>query len=253
MFVLTTISESVRLSPQKLKYDYVQAIALSLNQKYCNRVILDVGLAISVFDVLEAGDPYVHSGHAAAFVAVKFRLIVFRPFVGQVLEGYVRSAKEDGIHVSLTFFDDIVIPPSCLAPGMRFDAAEQLWVWHYEGAVMFIDVGERIRFRVLRQIFSEAPPIGKESMMMLMASAAGATAERPAYHHHDGGGGTPALGGASSPGAPLVGTQAVAAPFKLVASIAEDGLGLVRWWNPPSDGDEGSDEGAQGDDDPSPL
>ena len=69
-----------------------------------------------MFDVLEADDPYVHSGEAAVIVKVKFRLVVFRPFVGEVLEGKVRGSSEEGIHVSLGFFDDILIPPTCMQP-----------------------------------------------------------------------------------------------------------------------------------------
>lgn len=66
--------------------------------------------------MLEAGDPYVHCGEASAYVKVRFRLIIFRPFIGEVLEGKVRSSSEEGIHVSLGFFDDILIPPSCMQP-----------------------------------------------------------------------------------------------------------------------------------------
>lgn len=49
-------------------------------------------------------------------VKVKFRLVMFRPFVGEVLEGKVRSSSEEGIHVSLGFFDDILVPPACMQP-----------------------------------------------------------------------------------------------------------------------------------------
>lgn len=78
--------------------------------------MIDLGLCISVFDVLEAGDPYVHQGETAAVVKVKFRLIIFRPFVGEILEGKVRSSSEEGIHITLGFFDDILVPASCMQP-----------------------------------------------------------------------------------------------------------------------------------------
>lgn len=68
MFSLAVLRENVRLTPSKLRHDYIQAIVLALNQKYCNRVIINVGLCVSVFDVMEAGDPYVHPGEASAYV-----------------------------------------------------------------------------------------------------------------------------------------------------------------------------------------
>ncbi len=42
--------------------------------------------------------------------AVTFRLMVFRPFVGEVLVGRVSQCAEGGLRVSLGFFDDIVVP-----------------------------------------------------------------------------------------------------------------------------------------------
>lgn len=68
MFSLATLKENIKLSPSKLRHDYIQAIVLALNQKYCNRVVINVGLCVSVFDVMEAGDPYVHPGEASAYV-----------------------------------------------------------------------------------------------------------------------------------------------------------------------------------------
>jgi DNA-directed RNA polymerase III subunit RPC8 len=40
---------------------------------------------------------------------VTFRLIVFRPFIGEVLSGKVLSQSPLGIRVSMGFFDDITI------------------------------------------------------------------------------------------------------------------------------------------------
>lgn len=46
---------------------------------------------------------------------VKFRLLVFRPYVGEVLFGAVKSCDEvKGIEVSMEFFDGVYIPPAGL-------------------------------------------------------------------------------------------------------------------------------------------
>lgn len=41
---------------------------------------------------------------------VFFRMVVFRPFIGEVLVGKIASSSPNGIRVTLQFFDDIVIP-----------------------------------------------------------------------------------------------------------------------------------------------
>jgi DNA-directed RNA polymerase III subunit RPC8 len=55
-------------------------------------------------------------------------------------------------------FDDILIPGGALQPGSKFDPAEQVWVWNYEGEKMFMDIEESIRFRVLREQFTDTTP-----------------------------------------------------------------------------------------------
>ena len=181
--------------------------------------MIDLGLCISVFDVLEAEDPYVHQGETTAVVRVKFRLILFRPFVGEVLEGRVRSSSEEGIHVTLGFFDDILVPAHCMPADTHFDPTEQVWAWHYEGSRMFLDAGERIRIRMLSEHFTESAPLQKEALMAVRGTAM-------------------LLGEPSAVATPAT-TVAEVAPYRLTASIAEDGLGLVRWWLPADGGGEG--------------
>lgn len=55
-----------------------------IDMKFANKIILEVGLCISVFDFLEVGDPYVYPAEGSAHQRVKFRLVVFRPFAGEV-------------------------------------------------------------------------------------------------------------------------------------------------------------------------
>jgi len=85
-----------------------------------------------------------------------------------------------------------------------FEAQEQVWVWNYQGTQLYLDPGETIRFRVLSEIFSEAPPVQKDVLMAQRLGIQDMDTEIPAL--------------------PLF------TPFKLIATIAEDGLGLPRWW-----------------------
>ncbi len=103
-----------------------------IEAKYSNRVILNVGLAIMFYDFVEIGEPYLYPGAGSSIQVVKFRLIVFRPFVGEVIVGKVLQSNKDGIRLSLDFFDDIIIPSSQLQNPSTFDPATNLWTWRYE-------------------------------------------------------------------------------------------------------------------------
>lgn len=68
MFSLAVITDSVRVHPKFLQSSLLAAVTEVLNGRFCNKVIGDVGLGISVYDVLEMDDPYVHPGESHAFI-----------------------------------------------------------------------------------------------------------------------------------------------------------------------------------------
>lgn len=68
MFSLAVLSDSVRVHPKSLQSSLLSAVTEALNGRFCNRVIGEVGLGISVYDVLEVEDPYVHPGESHAFI-----------------------------------------------------------------------------------------------------------------------------------------------------------------------------------------
>lgn len=68
MFSLAVLTDSVRVHPKTLQSSLLSAVTEALNGSFCNRVIGEVGLGISVFDVLEVEDPYVHPGESHAFI-----------------------------------------------------------------------------------------------------------------------------------------------------------------------------------------
>nr|XP_020838369.1 DNA-directed RNA polymerase III subunit RPC8 isoform X1 [Phascolarctos cinereus]XP_020838370.1 DNA-directed RNA polymerase III subunit RPC8 isoform X1 [Phascolarctos cinereus] len=48
------------------------------------------------------------------FPSFHFRYVVFHPFLDEILIGVIKGCSPDGVHVSLGFFDDILIPPESL-------------------------------------------------------------------------------------------------------------------------------------------
>ena len=140
-------------------------------------------------------------------------MVVFKPFVGEVLIGKIRSCTEEGLSVSLTFFDDIFIPAHCLQTGSTFNTEERLWVWNYDGNELFMDLDEKIRFRVLAESFAEVAPVQKEALLAAVANKLS---------------GTSALTEADQKLA--LDSVSTVPPYKIIASVAEDGLGLLSWW-----------------------
>lgn len=68
MFSLAVITDSVRVHPKFLQNSLLAAAIEVLNGRFCNKVIGDVGLGLSVYDVLEMDDPYIHPGESHALI-----------------------------------------------------------------------------------------------------------------------------------------------------------------------------------------
>ncbi|RCH87315.1 DNA-directed RNA polymerase III subunit RPC8 [Rhizopus azygosporus] len=158
MFILSELEDTVKIVPNDFKKDDINAVTDVLNEKYANKVVQEVGLCICVHDILHMSEGFILYGDGCSYIKVTFRLVVFRPFIGEVMVGKIKSSSPAGVVVTLGFFDDILIPGAALQPGSKFDPAEQVWVWNYEGEKMFMDIEEPIRVRVLREQFTDTTP-----------------------------------------------------------------------------------------------
>jgi DNA-directed RNA polymerase III subunit RPC8 len=149
MYVLVEMRDIIHVKPWQFDQDLKVVIEDELNKKLANKVIYQLGLCIALFDIVKMEDSYIFPGDGSSHTRVTFRFVVFRPFIDEILVGKVKSSSREGIHVSMTFFDDIFIPSTNLPTPTRFDETEQLYVWQYDTGEsvhdLYIDIGEEIR------------------------------------------------------------------------------------------------------------
>jgi len=163
MFVLSELKNIVKLHPRGFTKSLEQQIKDELNYKLSNRILIDVGLCICLYDILEIGESHIMPGDGSAHTKVRFRMLVFRPMKEEIIVGKIKSCSPEGVGVSLGFFDEIHIPADCLQHPARYDERDNVWVWEYpledgQHHDMFMDPGEQIRFRVIEQTFTDAGP-----------------------------------------------------------------------------------------------
>ncbi|XP_022226425.1 DNA-directed RNA polymerase III subunit RPC8 [Drosophila obscura] len=223
MFVLAELKDTVRIAPDQFNLKLVDAVRDEIDRKLANKVLLNVGLCIALKEIVSLQDSIILPGDGASHTEVLFRYIVFRPMVGTVITGKIRNCSREGVHVTLGFFDDILIPHAALQHPSRFDEAEQAWVWEYpleDGAKhdLFMDVGEPIKFRVSREIFEETSPVGPPK----------ADAQNSQ--------------GASTSTAAATAAQEIKTPYKIIGAINESGLGVLSWWDQQGKEDDQEDE-----------
>lgn len=219
MFILSAIEEEVRVHPQDLHKSPVDAVTEVIERRYLDRVMPDLGLVVTLYDIQSIEGGFIYPNDGAAFFRTKFRLVVFRPFVGEVLVGRLKSCSKAGLTITLDFFDDVQVPEHSLPDPSFYNEATRLWVWKYkadegdEGTDMPMDIGEPVIMRV-RAVKFPSPPTP------LQLQNAASEEER------------------------LIGTESHPfVPMEVVGEMNEDGLGMASWWAPADE--EGGDDGAE--------
>lgn len=198
MFQLSVISDLIRIPPHLFNLPREVAIKQELNIKHANKIIPKLGLVVSVFDLTDFDTGLFRPGDGAMYVTVTARLVIFKPFVGEVLTGWIEKCTADGIKVNIGFFNDIFIPKALLFENSSFSVDENAWIWKMdEDTTLYLDVNEKIYFRVEEEVFTNVKP--KEPQNSTQQQPNGEEKEQP-----------PA--------------------YALIASCQTDGMGCCSWW-----------------------
>ncbi|PAV61316.1 hypothetical protein WR25_18172 [Diploscapter pachys] len=165
MFVLALIQDTVVIKPHELEHNVEPVVKQRLNQRLANRVVPELGLCMCVYDIVHVGVTYILPGEGQGHVRVKFRMVVLRPFVGEVIEARVVGSSRLGLTLSIEFFADIFVPADRLPDPHVYEEAEQIWYWEYPSeddsqppSKLYMDPGKIVKFKVVENIFKDISP-----------------------------------------------------------------------------------------------
>ncbi|OMP09830.1 hypothetical protein COLO4_05101 [Corchorus olitorius] len=203
MFYLSLIEHTLQLPPYLFNRPLDEAITEQLKSLFLDKVIANLGLCISVYDIRSIKGGFVFPGEGSSTYTVEFRLIMFRPFVGEVIVAKLKECDARGLRLSLGFFEDIYVPEVHLPTKSHFECYPNnrhrgRWIWNFGGAAQseepqdeepqfVIDGSDRIKFRVHSVSYPSIP------------------LEQPED---------------SKPFAPML----------IIGTLDSDGLGPVSWW-----------------------
>lgn len=94
MFILTTIEADIRVHPKDLNKPPLIAVTDVIEQQYLDKVVPDLGLVITIYDIQHIKGGHVYPNDGAAYFKARFRCVVFRPFVGEVIVGKLQSSNK---------------------------------------------------------------------------------------------------------------------------------------------------------------
>ncbi|XP_020273866.1 DNA-directed RNA polymerase III subunit RPC8-like [Asparagus officinalis] len=147
MFYLSKIEHTIPLPPHLLSRPLVDAIKEQLEKLFLDKVIANLGLCISIYDIQSIEGGFVYPGHGCPTYKVIFRSVMFRPFVGEILTGKIEESGVNGLRLSLGFFNDIYVHVHLLQHPCQL-GPDDIWTWTYDSSELPLDLDEKIRFRV---------------------------------------------------------------------------------------------------------
>lgn len=234
MFTLCLQKDTIRVEARDFGKDPVVALREEINRRYANKVIPQVGLCLALLDIVDATEGTVLYGDGCFYYKTEFRLIVFRPHIGEAFLGKVQSSSEAGIRVSIGFFDDILVPPHLLPEYCVFDATRRAFFWvpppedsdtpltsddllkTLKDERLYIERKDWIRIRVEEEHWDDTSP---------------GTGRRPPVD-------TPAPSTNGAP--PQTPVERLIPPFSIICSMTEAGTGVVEWWEEEDDDEKDS-------------
>eukprot|EP01130_Rhizamoeba_saxonica_P017482 TRINITY_DN8486_c0_g1_i1.p1 TRINITY_DN8486_c0_g1~~TRINITY_DN8486_c0_g1_i1.p1 ORF type:complete len:243 (-),score=74.19 TRINITY_DN8486_c0_g1_i1:87-815(-) len=227
MFILVELEDTIRIPPNDFDNE-LEALKFKIGEKYANRILPDIGLVIKYHDILDLGEGHVIPGDGASHRKVRFRLVVFRPFLGQILTGRLFSCSKEGMQVSTEFFDHIYIPPDALQENTEFDEESQLWCWHYDDNKFWLELNTTMRFRIESIQFNPPSNTRKIRHKKRMEEIRKSKKIVPKDGEE----------AKNTPEVPIE-EAVISSPMVIIASITDSGLGATIWWE---EDDETSEE-----------
>lgn len=154
MFTLVTIEDTVLVPSRLFGKPRLAALEHIVNKRFSDRVIPSVGLCIALWDWVSVGEDRLVIQTGESITECTFRLVVFRPFAGEVMWSKINASHESGIFLELGFFDAVQVPKDRFPQPTRWDEKEKVWIWTFsqegqdEPIPLYMDVSTECVFRV---------------------------------------------------------------------------------------------------------
>ena len=101
MFYLVEIEDYVRVEPKLFGLETIDAVKQQLKQTYKEYGNKELGVVVSVIDVLAVGDGIIIPGDGAAYYNSKFKLLIWKPELQELVFGMITEITNFGAFINM--------------------------------------------------------------------------------------------------------------------------------------------------------
>ena len=101
MFYLVEVEDHVRVTPEKFGLATADAVKEQLMDTYSNFQDKDLGTVVAVLEVMDVAEGIIIPGDGAAYYKSRFKLIVFKPELQELVYGTIEEITNFGAFMNL--------------------------------------------------------------------------------------------------------------------------------------------------------
>lgn len=108
MFYIVEVEDYVRVEPKLFGLKTSDAVAKQLQETYANYHDKEIGEVIGIISVLEVGNGIIIPGDGAAYYNSKFKLIVWKPELQELVYGLTEEITNFGAFINLGVMKGVI-------------------------------------------------------------------------------------------------------------------------------------------------
>ncbi len=148
MFVISELEDNVEV---RVALENKKEIILNkLNEKYAQKLVGDLGKAISIYNIVDIVDYKISCN--LLITRVIFQVLFYRFYPEEICSGKIVSQDEDGIVIDDGIYRNYRAYPENIFENSEFlyDHSTEIgyWVWNYEDNKLIFHDGDIVRFRI---------------------------------------------------------------------------------------------------------
>lgn len=101
MFYLTDVEDYVRVEPKLFGLPTLEAVDQQLRETYADYYDRELGRVVSVIEVIEVGEGVLIPGDGAAYYNTKFKLLVWKPEMHELVYGIIAEIATFGAFINM--------------------------------------------------------------------------------------------------------------------------------------------------------
>ena len=108
MFYEVELKSHIRVPPSSFNMEVEDAVMQQLNEEFNDYISKDFGIVIAVSEIVDIGEGIIIPGDGAAYYDTKFKVLVFKPELQEIILGNISEITDFGAFINIGPIDGMI-------------------------------------------------------------------------------------------------------------------------------------------------